>query len=445
MRYGNLCLVFVTVKNVAFLPMQIQTSAFKKNLIDQAQGLFQNNLFAGFSKWKKTNYEFIAPADREYTYQFLWDSSFHAIVLSHFNTSWAKNEIRNLLLGQWSDGFIPHIIFWQGNSTSLPHWAFIESKWSLRPQTTALTQPPVIALAVEAIYQKDNDQAFLKEVLPKLAKYHRWLLDNRDPDQDNLLSIISPNESGMDELPVFQVVAGYKGLNSAKLHYIYRKGDFLNKHYHFNSQVILDKDYFNVEDLLFNVAFIESSRALARLFDQINHKDEANFFYDAARKAEISILEKCWNKEDKIFYTLYSKQEKQAQVKTVESLIPLFLDGIPRQYQEDLIHKHLLNPEEFWRPFPVPSVASDESYYTPREVPFYKGKLIWRGPTWINTNWFIVKGLRKHGYTKIAAEIVLKMTQLIRGSGFREYYNPETGEGYRRENFGWSTLVVDLL
>jgi hypothetical protein len=37
------------------------------------------------------------------------------------------------------------------------------------------------------------------------------------------------------------------------------------------------------------------------------------------------------------------------------------------------------------------------------------------------------------------------MVEMIEKWGFREYYNPETGQGYRRENFGWSTLILDLL
>ena len=56
-----------------------------------------------------------------------------------------------------------------------------------------------------------------------------------------------------------------------------------------------------------------------------------------------------------------------------------------------------------------------------------------------------MKGLRKHGYDNLADQIVEKMVEMIEERGFREYYNPETGEGYRRENFGWSTLILDLL
>ncbi len=376
---------------------------------EEAKEIFHHNLFKGFSNWKHTKYNFIAPAKVEYTYQWLWDTAFHAIVLSHFDTAWAKREINNFLLGQWENGFIPHIIFW-GNQKILPHWAYIESKGIFRPRTSALTQPPMLAIAVEEIYKKDGDLGFLYQVLPKLSRYYRHLLEHRDPDGDHLISIISPNESGMDELPVFQLPSGYLGLNPTRLRYVFRKIDLQNKSLGYNPEKILQKDYFNVEELLFNCVYIQACRALARLFDQIH--------------------------------------EEQAKIKTVASLMPLFLDGIEKKQLDSLIADHLLNPEEFWTNFPIPSVAKNEFFYVPQEIPSDKishTSLLWRGPTWVSTNWFIVKGLRKHGQNKIADIIVAKMVEMIEKWGFREFYNPETGEGYRREDFGWSTLIVDLL
>ncbi len=420
------------------------SSDTKQKFIARAKTIFKANRLRGYSKWKKTNYSFISPAQKEYTFQWLWDTAFHAIVLSNFDTNWAKREIENFLLAQTNDGFLPHIIFW-GNSINLPHWAYIESKLSFRPQTTAITQPPVFPIAVEEIYNKDPDKEFLLRVLPKLAKHHRWLLENRDPDKDYLLSIISPNESGMDELPVFQVAMGFKGLNAAKLHYYSRKADFLNQYYRFNNQVILAKDYFNVEELLFNCVFIESNKSLSRLFLAIGNQPEAEFWQKVAQKAQKSLLDKCWDEEAKIFYSLFSQNERMAKVKTIASLLPIFLSGLPKNKLGPLIKNHLLNPNEFWTNFPVPSVAKDEKYYYPQDTPMHKIKLLWRGPTWINTNWFIVKGLRKHGYNDIADTIVTKSVEMIKQHGFREYYNPETGEGYRRQNFGWSTLILDLL
>ncbi len=416
----------------------------KSAVIAQAKSIFEGNTFQGYSEWKNTDYKFIAPANKEYVYQWLWDTAFHAIVLSHFDPQWAKNEIRNFLKGQWDNGFLPHIIFW-GKKKRLPHWAYIESALSIRPRTTSITQPPVLPISVEYIYARDKDKNFLTEVLPKLAKHHKWLLENRDIDNDDLISIISPNESGMDELPVFQIAAGYEGLETTRLHYTYRKGDFINHRYRFNSKKILEKDYFNVEELLFNVVFIESARSLSRLFLKIENNEESDFFKKVADKSERSLLSKCWDNKDKIFYSLYSKNESFAKVKTVASLIPLYLDGLTGNKLNDLVEKHLLNPDEFFTPYPFPSVSKDEKYYVPHDTPLHQVKLLWRGPTWIATNWFVIKGLQKHGYNDIAKDVISKMEKMIEQHGFREYYNPETGEGYRRQNFGWSTLILDLL
>ena len=435
----------------------------KKKYIQKARQIFENNLIEGHSSWKNTNYKFIAPAKEEYVYQFLWDTGFHAIVLSNFDTKWAKEEITNYLKAQWDDGFLPHIIFWKGQTHDLPHWAFLESKPSLRPHTSAITQPPIFPIAVEEIFEKDPDKEFLKEVLPKLAKANRWLIENRDPDKDGLVSIISPNESGMDELPVFQVVSGFSGQDMVRLHYAFRKPDLMNQRYNFNSKKILEADYFNVEELLFNVVFIESNRSLARLFKKIGNLKESEYFEELANAGEKSLIEKAWDEADEIFYTLYSKREQKARVKTIASLLPLFLKGLPQDKMAALLSKHLLDPKKFWTSYPVPTVSQDDTHYSPLEFPDYKHdfgaklvnsiyltlykelKMLWRGPTWIATNWFIVKGLRKHGQDKVADQIVGRMVEMIEKWGFREYYNPETGQGYRRENFGWSTLIVDLL
>src|SRR2546421_260221 len=119
----------------------MKRDALKLAYIEEAKRVFEKNTLSGYSSWKHTMYRFVAPANREYTYQWLWDTAFHAIVLSHFDPERAKEEIRTFLLGQFADGFIPHVVFW-GESKILPIWAYIESKIWWRPRTTALTQPP---------------------------------------------------------------------------------------------------------------------------------------------------------------------------------------------------------------------------------------------------------------------------------------------------------------
>jgi hypothetical protein len=39
---------------------------------------------------------------------------------------------------------------------------------------------------------------------------------------------------------------------------------------------------------------------------------------------------------------------------------------------------------------------------------------------------------------------VEKTKELVLRGGFREFYNPFTGEPYGAPGFGWSTLVLDM-
>jgi glycogen debranching enzyme len=148
--------------------------------------------------------------------------------------------------------------------------------------------------------------------------------------------------------------------------------------------------------------------------------------------------------DDGLYYDLYSRHDTRSDVKTVTSLFPLILDGIPKREAQQLVRKHLTRADEFWTPFPVPTVAVDEPSFEPEfKSPMRSG--LWRGPTWVATNWFLVHGLLKHGYTDEATHITTRTRQLVEKHGFREFYHPYTGEAYGAPGFGWSTLIVDMI
>ncbi|MFI5269227.1 MAG: trehalase-like protein, partial [Chloroflexota bacterium] len=70
---------------------------------------------------------------------------------------------------------------------------------------------------------------------------------------------------------------------------------------------------------------------------------------------------------------------------------------------------------------------------------------IWRGPSWVNTNWLLSEGLRTHGAEDLRQRLASQTCAMIEQSGFREYYHPYTGEGYGSQDHSWSTIVVDML
>jgi glycogen debranching enzyme len=87
-------------------------------------------------------------------------------------------------------------------------------------------------------------------------------------------------------------------------------------------------------------------------------------------------------------------------------------------------------------------VAMNHPTYRPDTV---GGNLVWRGPTWINSNWYIARGLMRHGRLDLARHIASRSVDLMRLSGIREYYNPTTGQGRGAPDFSWSTILYDLL
>jgi len=86
-------------------------------------------------------------------------------------------------------------------------------------------------------------------------------------------------------------------------------------------------------------------------------------------------------------------------------------------------------------------VSMEEPTFNPRWDRFR----CWRGPSWINTAWLLVPAMRRLGYEADAARIVASLQAATERHGFREYYDPLTGEGLGARNFGWSTLLVDLV
>jgi hypothetical protein len=64
----------------------------------------------------------------------------------------------------------------------------------------------------------------------------------------------------------------------------------------------------------------------------------------------------------------------------------------------------------------------------------------------LNTNWLLWHGLRLHGRNRLADEIVASSIELVRRSGFREYFDPLDGSGHGSSSFSWTpALLTDML
>ena len=91
------------------------------------------------------------PAEGIYPLQWNLDSSFAAYGYSHYDVPRAIIELRSLFKGQWSNGFLPHIIFHKKVEHYFPNEDFWDSKnvTDKSPRdvgTSGISQPPIVAI-----------------------------------------------------------------------------------------------------------------------------------------------------------------------------------------------------------------------------------------------------------------------------------------------------------
>jgi hypothetical protein len=107
------------------------------------------------------------------------------------------------------DGFIPHTVFWHEGAgwRRAPFYATHSVRGN---RATAHIQTPVLALAWELVAERSaDDPGFAGEALDALRLHYDWLGSHRDPDGDGLISIIHPDESGLDDSPKYDEVFGW--------------------------------------------------------------------------------------------------------------------------------------------------------------------------------------------------------------------------------------------
>jgi glycogen debranching enzyme len=203
---------------------------------------------------------------------------------------------------------------------------------------------------------------------------------------------------------------------------------------------------FLVDDVLINAVYAASLRALARLHDAVAGRSgtaAAGVWSQQACRTETAIRA-VLRGPDGFFYDRDARAGRLLPVRTVAGLTPLLLETLEDTEAAPLLDA-LDDPHDFASEFTVPSVAMDEPAFNPGELRYGASPLIWRGPVWININWLLVRALHRRGLHTHAERIAASSVELVRRSGFREHFNPRTGEGYGARTFGWSTLVVDML
>jgi hypothetical protein len=409
------------------------------------------------------------PAPALYPHQWNWDSAFIAIGRSHYDTPRAILEIETLFDAQWKNGMVPQIVFNPGALGGyFPEPDFWQTERSPNAPpgklTSGITMPPVLALAVEKIYRNAGRPRrvlpFLERIYPKLLALHAYLYRERDPENEGLVYIRHPWESGIDNSPTWDIPLRRIQVDRATLPAYERKDlghvdprtrptDADYDRYVYLVDLFRRCDYdeagirascpFLVQDPLFNAVLCRANESLVEIAGLIGEPpDQPRSWADKTGRA---IRQKLWHPEHKIFDCYDLVAETPIEVDTSAGFLPLFAGAASKEQAEHLYQR--LDSTSFCalhqgNCFTVPN------YNTQGEA--FDRANYWRGPVWININWMLAHGLRRYGYTLKADSLQKDLLQLPIRFGFHEYFDSFDGTGYGSDNFGWTAaLFIDLV
>jgi mannosylglycerate hydrolase len=385
--------------------------------------------------------------------------------IAHYDVERAAQEIRSLLRGQWRNGLVPQIVFNPKGTGYFPGpdvWQSQRSPNAPRDvQTSGITDPPVLAIAVKRIYDlaadKDWARAFLAEVFPKIVLYHNFLYDERDPDDSGLIVVVHPWESGLDNSPNYldagervhlayqpkyerldtlHVEAKHRPTNKNYDLFVYlleqmRAVDWDQKRY-------LENAPLQILDVLFNAILCRANRDLAAIAEILG--EDPSQAREWEQKTAKGINTQLWDEEDGLYYEYDRVAGRLLKDNTIAGFHTLFGGVATPERARRMIEQHMLSAQEFWPHggYPLPTTAINS--------PWFNAENYWLGPVWVNTNWMVLRGLPEYGRQDLATTLRDKTLELVARGGYREYFNPFTGEGYGTDSFSWtSALTIDLV
>ena len=334
-------------------------------------------------------YEAMMPSKVNYVGLWLWDSAMHALAFRYVDPELARNQVRAMLEFQLADGMLPDAVYDDGVISEIDH-----------PILAEVTKPPILAWAALKLHETAPDLNFLKEIYVPLVRWNAWWFSMNDDDVDGLVQYNHPYSSGLDDNPLW--------------------------------------DYgMPVESPDLNTYLCVQMGSLAIIAETLGMDAEAEMWRRRSHAIVRRMIEDFWDEETGIFRAVHNNQP--IPVITPFNLYPLWTGQLPENINQRLI-QHLVNEDEFWGEIAIPSVARNDPHFEPGTM--------WRGPVWVNVNYFFVEALRQVGENDLADKLTEKTLDLIMShQGIYEYYDADTGKPTPQaaEAFGWTAAVfIDL-
>ncbi len=343
--------------------------------------------------------------------------SLSMMAYAYLDAESAQNSQRVYMEQQGNDGLIAYRHGPRGAQT-YPHKGM--------PTTSA----PFYSWINWEIYQVSKDREFLEEAYHSGVDYTEWLIRNRDTDQD-----------GLFEWGPYGIIENVR--------------DWYNVVFQVSEERYLDIDKEDISDELecldLSLMVVKEMKCLANMADALGLKDEAEHWHEKSNEIAGLINKTMWDPESGFFYHVdkndhsFFFMDRDLRRKEIIGFLPLWAETVSQE-RADTLMKTLLDTDQFWRKYGVPTLSAADPWYTPDVDYCCK----WNGPVWLLWDYMVFRGLLNYGYNKEARELADKMmlavtTQLAKNHNFWESYSPDNDVLNCPSNYIWDAIIAKML
>jgi len=327
----------------------------------------------------------------------------------------ARGTLLNFVAAQRADGSFPGRVYHNTERKS----DFYLADWG------------AAALAVDAVHP---DRNWIEQIYEPLGRYADYFDAERDREGTGLYDVISHYETGQEYMSRYMAV-------------------------HSEADTVGWVSNIRLKAIDATVYTYRLKRALARFARRLEREAEADAWDRGADRIAVAVREYMWDPDEKWFSDLDPRTMEPTGVKAAVGFYP-FMTDIAGAEHAAALWEHLLDPDTFWTPFPVPATSADDPWFDPDAR--WKGKRMncpWNGRVWPMTTSHVGEALLRAArmldddLAPHAADFLDRYVRMLFTDGDPErpntfeHYHPYTGQPcfYRGVDDYMHSWLIDLI
>ncbi len=221
---------------------------------------------------------------------------------------------------------------------------------------------------------------------------------------------------------------------------------------------------FSTANIYLNSFMCTELSSAAKIFEKAGMAEEAEAFCKKRDALVDAIQAECWDKRDKIFYSvdvdIHTRKfdwfhqglgvfwkTLPIKIRVWSCFLPMYAKIATEEQAKEMV-KHIFDPETFGSEFGVTTLSKDEKMF---DLSVTNNPSNWLGPIWLVANYCVFRGLMNYGYRE-EAKLLCERTLTLLGEDLKEtgslheYYDPFTGKPIMNGGFiNWNILALNMV